>query len=419
VQATFSRAVTDADVRSLALAVSESDGKELSAGWTAYVSRKSGTDSALLVQFRTDQDPNPNLFRAGSVYTGRVTGVDGLVTSDGANAKKFAGTPTANLEPYATQAVAVNKTAVKVTFSEPVRNVSASQFRVLRDDGSTIGVASVNVSDPNAVVTDVTLYLEDSTQSGRTYRLQFKDGITDAAGWNAIRTKDGNEPYQVVFAGSSAENAAPTIVRANALDRYTFAVQFSEPVQIGNGKGFSLYNATEQDDVFIRPDQDAVYVLSADRLTLTVYLDATRGQRLQSNAQYRLTYDPDRGQVVDDQGVELQVGANGYAFYSTSLSTVEPAISNVTAKGTQIRITFNKAIRGYTGQTDLFDIRVNDKDVRPTSGALEGQTIVLTVPALTPGQFGRLELTSAGAKAIKDFNNLSPEENTVVPFGVQ
>ncbi|MBB6734337.1 Ig-like domain-containing protein [Cohnella zeiphila] len=418
VQVTFSRGVTDADVGSAQLAILAGDGSEQSSGWDAYVSRKSGTDSVLTVQFRTDKEPNPNLFEAGKVYIGRVTGVDGLNTDDGANVKKFAGTPAENADPVATQAVSVNNTAVKVTFSEPVRNVAASQFRLLREDGSAIGISSVSVSDPNLVVTEATLYLDDEMQAGRTYRLQFKSGITDAAGWNAIRTKDGSEPYQVVFTGSSSANQAPQVTQASALDRYTLAVQFSEPVQIGNGKGFSLEDVTDQDDIGIRPDQDSVYVMSGDRTKLTIYLDSTKGQRLKSNDQFRLTYDQSRGQVADDQGAKLPTNG-GVSFYSSNLTEAAPAIAGVTAKGTQIRIAFSEGIRGYKDQTDFFDIEVNGHDVHPTAGSLQGQTIVLTVPALTAGQIGDLQLSSAGANAIKDYNNLPPDEDQVATFGVQ
>ncbi|CAM3649395.1 Ig-like domain-containing protein [Cohnella lubricantis] len=424
VQVTFNRALYDEDVRQLRLAVVKDNGQDLSNnGWQSYVSRKSGSDNIVTVQFRTDKSNNPALFLPSHVYTGKVSGINGLVTKDGADQKPFAGTETANRAPYVTQAKALNRGAVQVTFSEPVRNIGPEGFRIFRNDGHELVVGSDSLNNRGAIVTEAVLYLEDDLQSGYTYRLQPQASITDAAGWNAIqtRTSDGN-PYEVTFAGTSAADTAPRITQVVSNDRYTFSVSFSEPVRIGDGNGFTVYNSTDREDVNIDKRGYAVYVPSGDRKSLTVYLNAETGQMLESGKRYVLRLDTNETWIADDQGTPLQgVSSSGtieVAFTSRGADQSGPAISKVEARGSLILVTFNEAITGYSNQTDFFDIRIAGKDVKPTSGSLQGQTVVLKVPEMTSGQIGTIRVSSKGADAIRDYNRLRAATDEVV-FGVQ
>lgn len=422
VQITFSRALYDANVAGLKLAVVKDNGSDMSnEGWQSYVSRKPDTDNVALVQFRTEKNANPSLFQPGHAYVGEVTGIDGLRTDDGANRKPFAGTEKANPAPYASKVAAVNDRAVKVTFSEPVKGVSKDGFRILDHEGEPLKILSDSVGDPNRVVFEATLYLDDALRSGRTYKMQFRDSVTDAAGWNAIRATDDSKPYEVPFAGTSSGNAAPRIDKVTSPDRYTFVIQFTEPVRIGDTKGFSLYNETNGEEIDIGEDGYALYVPSADRTTLTVYLNSTKDQRLQSGKRYLLEFDSRHGDITDDQGEPLRGSSDPIeaTFTSSGSENARPSVAKVEARGTLILVTFGEAIRGYTNQTNLFDIEVGGQSVKPSSGSLQGpNAIALKVPALTSGQIGKLRINSEGEKAIRDLNQQAPATDEV-SFGVQ
>ncbi|QHW29628.1 Ig-like domain-containing protein [Paenibacillus rhizovicinus] len=423
VQATFSRALSDSEVASLDLTILKDNNRDVDVnGWSEYVVRKSGTDNAVVIQLRTKQSGNPSLFVAGHVYAGRISDLPSLVTKDGADQKVFPGTEKKNDEPYVTQASASNSRAIKVTFSEPVRNVSPSGFDVLRDDNSKIGIAGDSLNDTNRIVTEVTLYLDDDVASGKTYRLRFKDSIKDAAGWNAIRTQDDSNPYLVVFAGTATSNQQPEVTKIVSTDRYTFEIQFSEPVRLDDAGGLFLYAASGDDEVDIQSGGNASYVLSPDRKSIKVYLNADRLDPLKSNQRYRLEYDANRGRIVDDQGAALEDSADSgvYNFTASSANNAIPSIANVDAQGTAIKITFSEPIKGYTDETNFFNIVIDGKPVIPTEGQLDGKTmIILKVPSIASGKIGTITYTRDGADSIRDYNSFSPDEDAVVTFGVQ
>ncbi|MCC3376885.1 Ig-like domain-containing protein [Cohnella sp. REN36] len=198
----FNRRLFDEDVAALNLAIVSDNGGSLSGGdWRDYVQRKPGTDNAVTVQFRTGANANPALFLAGHVYEGRATGIKGLNTANEANRKPFAGTDNANPIPFARSAAALDDKTVKITFSEPVRGVSSSAFRILREDGSTLEIAGESVQDTRKIVAEVQLTLKEKLDPEGTYRVQFRDGITDAAGWNKIKTEEDGKPYTLTFRG--------------------------------------------------------------------------------------------------------------------------------------------------------------------------------------------------------------------------
>lgn len=421
VQATFSRALYDSNVATLDLTILKDNNRDVDVReWSEYVIRKPGTDNAVLIQLRTKQSGNPSLFVPGHAYVGQITDLDGLATEGGANQKVFPGTEKKNDAPSVTSVTAINKTAVKVTFSEPVRGIDPSGFILLREDDSRIGIGGDSVNDSNRVVTEATLYLSEELQSGKSYRLRFRDSIKDGAGWNPIRTEDGSGPYQVVFAGTSAENEAPRVTKLVSKDRYTFEIQLSEPVRLDDAAGFRLFAVSNGDEVRIQPNDYAVYALSGDRRAIGVYLNADRLDPLKSGAGYRLEYDSN-GKIRDDQGAALKSSDNGdvYVFSASGSENARPSIAKVDARGTTLSIAFSEPIIGYSNQLDFFRIEVNGQEVKPSEGRLEGQTIVLKVPALPSGKIGKLEYTDAGASSIKDYNRLSPDRNEKFAFGVQ
>lgn len=202
IEITFDRDISDTDVGSLTALILKENGSNISnTGWSKYAVRKDGTKRVVTVQYRTGNDPNPNLFKAGHVYTARVTGVASLLTQDGANETAFAGTVVVNDLPYAKQVIVLNRSTIKVVFSEPVKNVSAQHFTLKERDGDAIAISSDDLNNANAVVSEVTLKLSKDLTAGRVYELAFKSGITDAAGFNGWKTKNGSEDISILFTG--------------------------------------------------------------------------------------------------------------------------------------------------------------------------------------------------------------------------
>lgn len=202
IEVTFDRDIKDSDVGSLSVTILKDNGSNVSmTGWSKFVARKPNTNRVVVVQFRTANAPNPNLFQAGHVYSARVTGVSSLVTQDGANDTTFAGTVTANELPYAKQVIVLNRTTIKVVFSEPVKNVNETYFEMKEQDGDAVAISHDELNNTGAVVTEVTLRLAKDMTPGQVYVLMFKPGITDAAGFNGWKTKNGNEDISILFTG--------------------------------------------------------------------------------------------------------------------------------------------------------------------------------------------------------------------------
>ena len=202
IEITFDRDIKDADVGSLVVTILKDNGINVSmSGWSKYAIRKPGTNRVVAVQFRTGTDPNPGLFHPGHVYTARVTGVSSLISQDGANESAFAGTIVANEAPYAKQVIVLNRTTIKVVFSEPVKNVNEPYFVMKEQGGDAVGISHDELNNTGAVVTEVTLKLSKDMMPGRVYYLTFNPGITDAAGFNGWKTKNGNEDISLLFTG--------------------------------------------------------------------------------------------------------------------------------------------------------------------------------------------------------------------------
>jgi hypothetical protein len=202
VEISFNRAITSNDLKNLKLTVITDNGGSVSTSdWMVYVQQKAGNDKAFTFQFRTKAG-NQNLFRAGHVYVGLVTGVSGMVTSDDADKLQFAGTVNINPDPFVTQVVVLGNKSVKVLFSEPVTNVNETAFNIRVKDGASIAIVD-ELNDTGKIVTEFVIKLGVYLQSNTTYEMTFKpDIITDDPKSNWIKTKEGSEPYTVFFNGN-------------------------------------------------------------------------------------------------------------------------------------------------------------------------------------------------------------------------
>ena len=161
-------------------------------GWQEYRRFKPGSDNrTVVVQFRTDKNSNPSLFVPGHIYLTQVSGIPHLDTAGNANIVNFAGTEHRNAPPEVKEVKALNRSTVKVTFTEPVKNVSADAFVIQGKDGDIVNIERVSARDKGHIVTEVELYLADRLSRGQTYEMTLQpDTVTDAAGWNGWVTKE-------------------------------------------------------------------------------------------------------------------------------------------------------------------------------------------------------------------------------------
>lgn len=191
VEVGFSRPITDADVANLKLYVLYDNNANVAMNdWSQFVMRKD--DRTVTVQYRTKAS-NPKLFNPGHVYVAKVAGVASLATSDGQDQLEFAGISVDNPNPEIKQVVAIGSNRVKVVFSEPVTNVSASAFQIRQLDGKNVPIDSDELGDRNKIVTEVVLRLVDDMTWNWQYVLAVKsDAIADAAKFNGLKSANGD-----------------------------------------------------------------------------------------------------------------------------------------------------------------------------------------------------------------------------------
>lgn len=417
----FDKELSQTDVNSLVVNVNKEDGSTftLPAGVTAH--KLLQADKRIVrVQFGSVGTPNPDLFKAGKVYETTITGVPNLTTTNNANVKLFAGTNVVNEDPFVTTATALNNSALKVTFNEPVTNVTAGAFNI----SGGVTVSGISVS-PGDVVTEAILYLNTSKTltEGTIYDLTFNPGIRDAANLNGLKVTD----YKVNFAGIAQTNVAPYIQAVVPVDKYTFKIIYSEPVNAGAANN---YYALTKDGTSV-PLTGASYSLSDDKTTVTVKMDSeTPGSVLASGNIYELAYTGGNN-VTDLQNLPYDTAARANKVMFGGVDTINPnpEIAAVDASGTTISVAFSEPIAGVTGGeggTDfsaLFTITVGGKTITPTGGSItaDGTVINLTLDeadALEAGQTGTIKISTTGASIIKDTNKQAPKTD-LVSFGTR
>lgn len=405
----FNKEIPAAQVPNLRAAITADNGNRVSmSGWSDDV--KQMPDRKIVrVQYRKKDNQNPGLFLEGRIYDVEVTGVKDLNTSGGANKKQFAGTPVPNPVPFVTKVEAVNSTSVKVYFSEPVKNMQAKSFKIKSADGSVITVSGDALNNRGTIVTDVVLYLKQQLQAGVVYTMTFGYGVTDAAGFNALRGANQSEPYSVNFIGvGNDNNAAPKMIAAGPLDRHNFEITFSEPVKNADEYVYQLWNITDNVQLQLTKET-ATFMMSADKTKLIVMLNAEE-YTLVSSKWYRFTYMTDRGRITDMQNkpYDATPAAAAQQFAGRDRENARPDIAEVKADGIYITVTFTEEIKGYTNQTNYFEIYVDGEWVKPSSGSISGKTVTLKVSHIRSGEDVELRISDRGVNGIRDWNNQKP-----------
>ncbi len=416
----FDKELTTTDVTNLVIKINKDNGAAYAEPTgLAYSKVQQANKAVVRIQFKTTASTSPALFAAGHVYEATVTGVANLVIADSANVKNFAGTNVTNPAPYVAAATALNKTAVKVVFSEPVTNVTAASFAI--DNGITVTGVSVAAGDK---VTEATLYLNQALADSTVYTMTFSGAVAsvkDAAGYVDMKILNADTTvYNVKFAGINVVNAAPKMVAVIPVDKYNFDIIFSEPVV---NAATATYTVTKTSGTGLDLKLTGeTYVLSEDGTKLSVKLDSVV-DALVSGTVYELVY---TGSIVDKQGLayDTTVGANKVNFAGldtvNSLPEIAAVEAVVGASDTTITVVFSEEITGYTTNANFFDITVEGTPVTLTAGtiAADNKTITLTVPKVAVGKAGSIKINADGAAAIVDANNQAPKTDAVA-FGTK
>jgi len=353
--------------------------------------------STVRAQFRTSDSTNPEIFKSGRIYEIRVSNIDRLYESNNSNIKSISGINLKNEAPYIMDVYAINSTAIEVTFSEPVRGISPSQFTI---NGVRIADTSV---EPDKATTTATLYLNSSTplKDNTDYRLTARSGIKDAAGYNSIDTSGSRQYYE--FEGTSIKNQAPQVEYVDVLDEYTVAVTFDEPVKLPSSSGFTIRRTTSGGPSIVVSQ----VVLSDDKTTAIIYLNSANGA-LSSDYEYTMTISTS---VTDLQGLAIDSNSRKHEFYGSDveLTPFELMTYSISSDNKTITLITSKPIKNTNISMSCFEIS-GAYYSKSSSDYIEvsDRTIKINLRnALAKNDKITIKLTNTGKSTIKDMNNQS------------
>jgi S-layer homology domain. len=409
----FTKSMRDVSLSRFAITIKSENNSPFSmSGVQYYVYRKPGNDQVLTVQFRTKNSSNPELFRSGRVYVAEVSGLSGMLSSGGANQRTFAGSGVANPAPYVTHVTVTNATTIVVHFNEPVRGVSNSVFRLTDSKGAGIPITSNDAGGTGSIVTSVTLKLGASVKAGTVYTLSFRPGVEDAPGWNGWKTEENGKPYTVSFNGVEPDNEAPRFESAYATDRHTIELRFTEPVNGADLNVYRLYDETGKQDVPIAKSDYGYYVVSADKRSVTLHLNAEKTGPLLPGHVYKLSYRESGGAYIADlEGKRLDTSNGGgeVRFSGSDKSNPAPAIKSVDATAEEVRVTFTEPVLGFAGQVNFFELTIDGRAIVPVSGSIDGTVVKLRIPKAEAGAKGVIRISPDGVQGLRDYNGQAPE----------
>lgn len=409
----FTKSMRDVNLGRFRIEIKSENGSSFDmSGLQYFAYLKPGQDHVVTVQFRSRRDANPELFRSGRIYSAEVSGLAGLNVSGNANDRTFAGSGVSNPAPRVTHISPVNGHTIIVHFSEPVRGVGTSVFRLTDPQGQVIPIVSSNAGSTGNIMTSVTLQLKESVKAGTVYTMTFRSGVTDAPGWNGWVTEENGQPYRVSFNGVEPVNAAPRFESAYAVDRHTIELRFTEPVNGAELNVYRLYDETGRQDILIAKSDFAHYVVAPDKRSVRIHLLAGKTGPLEPDRLYRLTYRESSGAFIADlEGKKLDPANGGgeVRFSGSSRGNDRPAIRAAEATATEVKVVFSEPILGFAGQVNYFELTISGRSVVPLSGSMEGNVITLKIPKAESGASGEIRLSPDGLRALHDYNGQTPD----------
>lgn len=308
------------------------------------------------VQYSDGASNNPDLFKAGKVYSAQIAGfalLDAPVAANNNNTKNFAGTNVANKAPAVQAVVPVDNTTTKVVFSEAVQGINAATFSLIIDGAANVAPAGVSVAATD-VVTEVLLYHAgaDATTAGKINKVVLENAFWDAANLipSAIADSSGNKlTYQ--FAGTNVENAKPAVQAVVAVDKYNFEIVYSEAVVGALTVGYTVQNTTDGAALDLT---GATYAMTSSDTRVLVSLDSTVAELLPGKV-YELTV-PLGSFVTDLSGLAMDSAKDvTKIFAGTNVPNAKPQISAVSVNATLdvLTVVFSEKVWGVVDETDI------------------------------------------------------------------
>ncbi|MCT4545123.1 MAG: S-layer homology domain-containing protein [Vallitalea sp.] len=295
---------------------------------------------------------------AGAIHKVVVTNVTDLV-GNVINSDKdeflFAGLPEDKTKPTVVSAMSIDSTSVKVTFSEPMEEVSAKTAYKYYF-GSELGYPTKVVKD--TTTTDGTVWvLTTGTQLAKIYTVDVT-GINDLSGNVLDEDNDTAE-----FAGTgSADGVAPKVSSAVATNNNTVVVTFNETLDTNSidlaDFTFTVQSGTETaTNKIATAANPSAKSVADDKKTVTLqFATAT----MTSGVLYKVTV----ADVDDAAGNTIVTGTNDTALFAgTTVTNAAPKVlSGVLLNNQTLKITFSEALT-ITGSLDN-----NDFTITPASG---------------------------------------------------
>lgn len=359
-----------------------------------------GNKKNVRLQFKTDSSKNPELFKSGNIYEVEVTGLDRLSNKDDANIMLFAGTSTPNDPPEVMEVLAINSTAVEVTFSEPVKGITRSQFEI-KDN---ISISGVSAEDTDEITDKVTIYLSGSSKlDDEEYKLYVRSGIKDAAGLNSVVVNSGSSGSYVEFEGTSEDNEPPFIDSGiMVLDSYTIQFELSEQIKDISSGSFIVRRISGGGTSSLNV---ANAVLADDSKTVTLYLNS-RVTGLDSDHEYELTIS---SSVQDLQGMPVDSDNRKLEFEGVDdePEELEIAASYIDEDNRKITFITNRELDINSLSMDAFKLS-GAGYYKSTSDEVEYDEKSITITLrneLDGGEELVIEITEDGRGDIRDLNN--------------
>ena len=347
------------------------------------------------IQFKTRDSKNPEIFERGNVYEVEVLKVDRLNTKSDSNIKMFAGTNILNEAPEVLSVEAINSTAVLVTFSEPVKGVSKSQFEIR----SSISLSGVSVEEIE--ITDKVILYLSSTLKDTEYKLYVKSGIRDAVGLNSV---DLDNDY-IEFDGTSETNKSPYIESdITVINSFTLQFVFNEEIKDITSSSFTVKKSSGGS---IASFSIANAVLQDDRKTVILYLSA-KNTGLESDYSYKLVVN---NSVKDLQGLGVDSDDREQEFdgEDIALEKLEIISAYIDGDNSAITLVTNRDLKISSLGIDDFELSgagysnsTSDKVV------FDDNTITIRLKnALDSDEELAIKFTTAAKGKIRDYNSQS------------
>lgn len=293
------------------------------------------------------------------VHVSDVTDLSGNEIDSDHDSKSFAGKSKDTREPRLSGAVAVDNKTVKVTFNEPMDEITA-MLPYNYNFGDELGYPTKVVKD--TVETDGTVWvLTTGTQSSEIYTVEVS-GVTDLSG-----NKIDDDHDTAEFAGVAlTDGTAPRLNSAVALNNNTVVVKFNKEIDTDTVKASSFDFAIEageeedidEEDSITNDDQEFVFDIASDNKTVTIQFKTAT---MTSGVIYKVT----ASNIFDTNGNEIDEDSNNSGIFAgTTVSNDAPTVTTASLVNNQtLEILFSEPISvNEKLMTEDFTIEATDSD---------------------------------------------------------